>query len=155
MFVEGIQTIYYEKLGQGLWKSRLDGSDQIVVDSNNNDGSPSSVFSFSQDLRYVTRWTNYPVYSIRLFDSKLNSAQEVPVCESTGGIPLGRLSQSTNLVFYVPKDNTDKLMSYNLDTGVAKDLTNMIINVRVFAFYMLAPTWDGSKVYFYAEVSGN
>lgn len=153
MYVEGIQTIYYEKLGQGLWKSQLDGTDQIVVDANNNGGSPTSIFSFSQDLRYVTRWTNYPVYGIRLFDSRDSYAQEIPVPESLGGVPLGKLSHSTNLVFYVPKYNTDKLMVYNLDSDVENELTSMISKVQVIGFYMLAPTWDGSKVYFYADIS--
>jgi len=153
MYLEGIQTVYYEKLGQGLWKSHLDGSDQILVDANNNGGSPSSIFSFSQDLRYVIRWTNYPVYSVRLFDCIQNSAQEIPVHESLGGIPLGRLTQSSNMVFYVPKYSINKLMSYNLDTGVENELTGQIGNVQVIGFYILAPTWDGSKVYFYADVA--
>ena len=153
MYIEGTQTVYYERLGQGLWKSKLDGSDQIVVDENNNGGSPTSIFSFSQDLRYVIRWTNYPIYSVRLFDSILNTAQELPVYESIVGIPLGRLAQSSNLVFYIPKNNTNKLMTYNLDTGVEKELTSQISKVNIIGFYMLAPSWDGTKVYFYADIS--
>jgi hypothetical protein len=99
------------------------------------------------------RWTTYPVSSIRLFDLFNNSAQEVPVHESLGGIPLGRLTRSSNMFFYVPKYNINKLMSYNLDTGVENELTGQIGNVQVIGFYMLAPTWDGSKVYFYADVA--
>ena len=66
---------------------------------------------------------------------------------------MGRLTRSSNMVFYVPKHSINKLMSYNLDTCVENELTGQIGNVQVIGFYMLAPTWDGSKVYFYADVA--
>lgn len=153
MYIEGTSTVYYERLGQGLWKSQLDGSEQVLVDENNIGGNPNALFSFSQDLRHVMRWTTYPISSIRLFDRTLSSAQEIPVQESIGGMPLGRLAHGSNTMFYVPKDNAGKLMAYDLNTGVERVLTNQIGNVQVIGFYMLAPTWDGSKVFFYADIS--
>ncbi len=153
MYLEDPSILYYERLGQGLWKSKLDGTEQQSVDANNIGGNPNALFAFSHDLRYVVRWTTYPVSSIRIYDLVGSSASELPVQESFNGIPMGRLSQSSNVLYYVPINNANKLLSYNLTTGQSTDLAGQIIGVKFISFYMLAPTWDGSKVYFYAEIS--
>jgi hypothetical protein len=88
MYIENTSTVYYERLGNGLWKSQLDGSDQSIIDVNNNGGSPTSLFSFSHNLRYVIRLTHYPVFAIRIVDLLDASAIEYPMQESMSGSPL-------------------------------------------------------------------
>ncbi len=153
MYIEGIQTLYYERLGQGLWKSHLDGTFQDIVDGNNIGGNPNSLFSFSNDLRFVMRWTTYPVSSIRLFDFVENSAQELPVHKSLNGMPLGKLTHDSNMVFYVPKNSINKLMAYDLDTGENTVVLQSTNDLSISEFINIAPTWDGSKVYFYADIA--
>ena len=153
MYIENTSTVYYERLGNGLWKSQLDGSDQSIIDVNNNGGSPTSLFSFSHDLRYVIRWTNYPVFAIRIVDLLDASAIEYPVQESMNGSPLAELTRNNNLVIYVPKNSQNRLLSYNMDTKEEQVLTDQIIGTEIHRIHMLAPTWDGSKVYIYADIT--
>ncbi|MDY0337297.1 MAG: hypothetical protein RBQ69_05330, partial [Candidatus Cloacimonadaceae bacterium] len=153
MYIENTSTVYYERLGNGLWKSQLDGSDQSIIDVNNNGGSPTSLFSFSHNLRYVIRLTHYPVFAIRIVDLLDASAIEYPMQESMSGSPLAELIRNNNLVIYVPKNSQNRLLSYNMDTKEEQVLTDQIIGTDIHRIHMLAPTWDGSKVYFYAEIS--
>jgi hypothetical protein len=58
---------------------------------------------------------------------------------------------SVNKVFYVSPGSPEDLWVRDLDTGEGKKL--IATGIDVVKYYMLAPTWDGSKVYFYADIS--
>jgi hypothetical protein len=152
MYIESNQTIYYEKLGQGLWKSRLDGTEQAIVDENNIGGNPNSLFSFSNDLRYVLRWNSYPNTSIRLFNLLNNSANDLPAYSLGVEMPLGRFSTSNNYLFYIPKSNPKTVMIHNLSTGEECSLFENTNPWAVSEIHNIAPTWDGTQLYFYADV---
>jgi len=153
MYIEATQTLYFEKLGQGLWKSRLDGTSQELIDNNNRGADPNSLFSFSNDLCYVLRWNSYPNTSLRLFNLVDNSANDLPAYSLGYEMPLGRFSKSNNYLFYVPKNNPHTVMIYDLSTGEERDLFENITQGTISRFIYLAPTWDGSKLYFYANIS--
>ena len=142
--------VYYERAG--LFRSRLDGSDRTTVDNYGGSGEPYTMFSISNDQRYIVHKSNptYNNYFVRIFDKVCVSGVNIPVKNSPSYGLLGRLCKEANIVFYVSPGYPEKLHSYRLDTGEDTILNPNQVNIA--NTYIIAPTWDGSKVYFYADI---
>ncbi|MFA4958715.1 MAG: hypothetical protein WC535_02335, partial [Candidatus Cloacimonas sp.] len=142
--------VYYERAG--LFRSRLDGSDRTTVDNYGGSGEPYTMFSISNDQRYIVHKSNptYNNYFVRIFDKVCVSGVNLPVKNSPSYGLLGRLCKEANIVFYVSPGYPEKLHSYRLDTGEDTILNPNQVNIA--NTYIIAPTWDGSKVYFYADI---
>ena len=142
--------VYYERAG--LFRSRLDGSDRTTVDNYGGSGEPYTMFSISNDQRYIVHKSNptYNNYFVRIFDKVCASGVNIPVKNSPPYELLGRLCKEANIVFYVSPGYPEKLHSYRLDTGEDTILNPNQVNIA--NTYIIAPTWDGSKVYFYADI---
>ena len=142
--------VYYEKAG--LFRSRLDGSNRSVVDTQGGSSSPYTMFSMSQDQRYIVHTSNptYNNYFARIFDKTNISGVNYPIKEYSPYNFLGVMCTAVNKVFYVSPGNPEELWVRDLDTGEGKKL--IATGIDVVEYYMLAPTWDGSKVYFYANI---
>jgi len=142
--------VYYERAG--LFRSRLDGSDRTTVDNYGGSGEPYTMFSISNDQRYIVHKSNptYNNYFVRIFDKVCVSGVNLPVKNSPPYELLGRLCKEANIVFYVSPGYPEKLHSYRLDTGEDTILNPNQVNIA--NTYIIAPTWDGSKVYFYADI---
>lgn len=142
--------VYYERAG--LFRSRLDGSDRTTVDNYGGSGEPYTMFSISNDQRYIVHKSNptYNNYFVRIFDKVCVSGVNIPVKNSPSYKLLGRLCKEANIVFYVSPGYPEKLHSYRLDTGEDTILNPNQVNIA--NTYIIAPTWDGSKVYFYADI---
>ncbi|GAB1467663.1 hypothetical protein MASR2M64_03420 [Candidatus Cloacimonadota bacterium] len=147
MYMEGSGYLYYE--GNGFKRSRLDGSEITWI----GPGSglyPNAMVSFSYDLNYIVRWVYYPDSLIRCNDLADSTILNIQVHQGYSG-PLGRLSKNSNRIFYITPGKT--LCVYNLDTDTEQKLLVSTPNFIIDEFYMLSPTWDGSKVYFYCTFS--
>lgn len=142
--------VYYERAG--LFRSRLDGSDRTTVGNYGGSGEPYTMFSISNDQRYIVHKSNptYNNYFVRIFDKVCFSGVNLPVKNSPPYELLGRLCKEANIVFYVSPGYPEKLHSYRLDTGEDTILNPNQVNIA--NTYIIAPTWDGSKVYFYADI---
>ncbi len=142
--------VYYERAG--LFRSRLDGSDRTTVGNYGGSGEPYTMFSISNDQRYIVHKSNptYNNYFVRIFDKVCASGVNIPVKNSPSYGLLGRLCKEANIVFYVSPGYPEKLHSYRLDTGEDTILNPNQVNIA--NTYIIAPTWDGSKVYFYADI---
>jgi hypothetical protein len=142
--------VYYERAG--LFRSRLDGSDRTTVDNYGGSGEPYTMFSISNDQRYIVHKSNptYNNYFVRIFDKVCVSGVNIPVKNSPSYGLLGRLCKEANIVFYISPGYPEKLHSYRLDTGEDTILNPNQVNIA--NTYIIAPTWDGSKVYFYADI---
>jgi len=142
--------VYYERAG--LFRSRLDGSDRTTVDNYGGSGEPYTMFSISNDQRYIVHKSNptYNNYFVRIFDKVCVSGVNIPVKNSPSYKLLGRLCKEANIVFYISPGYPEKLHSYRLDTGEDTILNPNQVNIA--NTYIIAPTWDGSKVYFYADI---
>jgi len=142
--------VYYERAG--LFRSRLDGSDRTTVGNYGGSGEPYTMFSISNDQRYIVHKSNptYNNYFVRIFDKVCASGVNIPVKNSPPYELLGRLCKEANIVFYVSPGYPEKLHSYRLDTGEDTILNPNQVNIA--NTYIIAPTWDGSKVYFYADI---
>jgi hypothetical protein len=142
--------VYYERAG--LFRSRLDGSDRTTVDNYGGSGEPYTMFSISNDQRYIVHKSNptYNNYFVRIFDKVCASGVNIPVKNSPSYGLLGRLCKEANIVFYISPGYPEKLHSYRLDTGEDTILNPNQVNIA--NTYIIAPTWDGSKVYFYADI---
>jgi len=143
--------VYYERAG--LFRSRLDGSDRTTVDNYGGSGEPYTMFSISNDQRYIVHKSNptYNNYFVRIFDKVCVSGVNIPVKNSPSYGLLGRLCKEANIVFYISPGYPEKLHSYRLDTGEDTILNPNQVNIA--NTYIIAPTWDGSKVYFYADIA--
>lgn len=143
--------VYYERAG--LFRSRLDGSDRTTVDNYGGSGEPYTMFSISNDQRYIVHKSNptYNNYFVRIFDKVCASGVNIPVKNSPSYGLLGRLCKEANIVFYISPGYPEKLHSYRLDTGEDTILNPNQVNIA--NTYIIAPTWDGSKVYFYADIA--
>ena len=143
--------VYYERAG--LFRSRLDGSDRTTVDNYGGSGEPYTMFSISNDQRYIVHKSNptYNNYFVRIFDKVCVSGVNIPVKNSPSYKLLGRLCKEANIVFYISPGYPEKLHSYRLDTGEDTILNPNQVNIA--NTYIIAPTWDGSKVYFYADIA--
>lgn len=144
------EYVYYEKAG--LFRSRLDGSDRTTVDYQGGSGYPYTMFSISSDQRYIVHKSNptYNNYFVRIFDKVSASGVNLPVKNLSSLEFLGRLCQQANIVYYISPGYPEKLHSYRLDTGEDTILSPNLVNI--VSTYMIAPTWDGSKLYFYADI---
>jgi hypothetical protein len=150
-YSEAQDFVYYERIG--LHKSRLDGSDSSIVDNLAANITPYPMYAFSNDMQYVVRLRQLQPPVIRVFNLQTNTAVELPVIIGPQTYPLGALSRGTNDQFYVSPGN--KLCVYHLDTGEDTVILQSTSDLSISRFINIAPTWDGSKVYFYAEISVN
>lgn len=143
--------VYYEKAG--LFRSRLDGSSRSIVDTQGGSSSPYTMFSMSQDQRYIVHKSNptYNNFLIRIFDKNNVSGVNYPIKEYSPYNFLGVMCNAVNKVFYISPGYPEELWVRDLDTGEGRKLVAKGMNI--VECYMLAPTWDGSKVYFYAYIS--
>jgi hypothetical protein len=143
--------LFYERIG--LRKIRLDGTESITVDSMAANINPYTMFAISHDQQFVVRYhlrtLNNPL--IRCFNFATKTAVELPLAYRNSSNQLGRICHNNNRVFYV--NSVKQLCVYNLDTSTDTVLFQENNNRFIYRFLMLAPTWDGSKVYFYAEFS--
>ncbi|MFA5667386.1 MAG: hypothetical protein WC944_10400, partial [Candidatus Cloacimonadaceae bacterium] len=147
--------VYYEKAG--LFRSRLDGSDRSVVDTQGGSSSPYTMFSISQDQRYIVHKSNptYNNFSIRIFDKTNISGVNYPIKEYSPYNFLGVMCTSVNKVFYVSPGYPEKLNVYYPDTGEDTVILQNTNDLSISRFINIAPTWDGSKVYFFADIFTN
>jgi hypothetical protein len=148
-YSEAQDFVYYERIG--LHKSRLDGSDSSIVDNLAANITPYPMYAFSNDMQYVVRLRQLQPPVIRVFNLQTNTAVELPVIIGPQTYPLGALSRGTNDQFYVSPGN--KLCVYHLDTGEDTVILPGTSDLSISRFINIAPTWDGSKVYFYADIS--
>jgi len=147
-FSEAQDFVYYERIG--LHKSRLEGSDSSIVDNLAANITPYPMYAFSNDMQYVVRLRQLQPPVIRVFNLQTNTAVELPVIIGPQTYPLGALSRGTNDLFYVSPGN--KLCVYHLDTGEDTVILQSTSGLSISRFINIAPTWDGSKVYFYADI---
>lgn len=137
--------VYYERTR--LFRSRLDGSERSIVDKGGI-ASPYSMFSISKDHRYIAHLYTYD--SMRVFDKINEKGIDFHIkYYGFSNVFMGVMCQEVNKVFYV-SPGYEKLYVYDLDTGETKEL---IPPKGIGEYYMIAPTWDGSKVYFEATVA--
>ena len=151
LYIESTGCVIYE--GNGLTKMKLDGSDVVLIEYGGGSGFSNNIFSLSQDRQFVVRDGAYlpPNNTINVNDLNSGSTQVIYAAKGTSLYALGRLCRNVNRIFYVQPDN--KLCVYDLDTSTDTVLFQENNNRFIYSFYMLAPSWDGSKVYFYAEFS--
>ena len=145
--------VYYEKAG--LFRSRLDGSDRSVVDTQGGHASPYTMFSISQDRKYITHnYNTLSSYYIRVYDKIANSGTNILVKMGYGSYQyLGVMCISANIVYYIKPGYPEELHAYYLDSGNDLIVLQNSSNLSIVEFISIAPTWDGSKVYFYAYIS--
>jgi hypothetical protein len=144
--------VYYEK--RGVFRSKLDGSDRSTVDNRGGSTYPYTMFSISKDRRYIVHKSNpSSTYFIRIFDRDSESGIDLPVKEDGAYEFMGVLCKDVNRIFYVSPGYPEKLHVYNPDTGEDTVILQSTSDPSISRFINLAPTWDGSKVYFYAEIS--
>lgn len=136
--------VYYERTR--LFRSRLDGSERSIVDKGGI-ASPYSMFSISKDQRYIAHLYTYDY--MRVFDKINEKGIDFHIKTNGWKLFMGVMCQEVNRVFYVSPGYPDKFHVYDLDTGETKELIlpQEIVEIN---YEMIAPTWDGSKVYFYA-----
>ncbi len=148
--------VYYEKAG--IFRSKLDGSDRSTVDNQGGSSRPYSMFSISMDRRYITHNTNTITdYYIRVYDRSNENGTNLLVKNANFSYEyeyLGAMCKATNMIFYISPGYPEKLHAYYLDTGEDTVILQNTNDLSISRFINIAPTWDGSKVYFYAYVSG-
>jgi hypothetical protein len=64
---------------------------------------------------------------------------------------MGVMCNDINRIYYVSQGYPEKLWVRDIDSGESKILKPN--NIEILGIYMIAPTWDGSKVYLYAEIA--
>ncbi len=149
--------VYYENYG--LHRSKLDGSQYSIVDGSGSSYYPYSCYQFSGDGRHVLRFVDVGFNPrVRCYDLKDNTAVEFDAIVDVLSGPKAKMSMNANKVFYAkPRYGSDPfsstLVMYDLDTDTVLTLFDTIGDITIDSVVMLAPTWDGSKVYFYAELS--
>ena len=113
--------------------------------------SYKNMFETSTDQRYViTKYVqsaksygiaidlqNYARYELG-YVNEYYSRSPIKVCKDA------------NIVFYF---DDQQIYRYDLDTHQKSTVISPIANIEVLSVIMLAPTWDGSKVYFYADIA--
>jgi hypothetical protein len=143
--------VYYEKVG--VLRSRLDGSDLSTVDSGGGSAYPYTMFGMSKDQRYIVHKSNpSTTYYVRIFDRDSDSGIDFPVKNDGSSTFLGAMSKEADRIFYVSPGYPEQLHLYNLNTGEDTVILQSNDELSVTRFINIAPTWDGSKVYFYGEV---
>jgi len=137
-----------------VFRSRLDGSDRETVDDLGGCGMPYNMFSISNDQRYIVHCMlqSYNDYFVRIFDKVNSRGVNLPVKSLSLFRILGKLSQEANIIYYISPGYPEELWVRDLDTGEGRKLVAKGMNI--VECYMLAPTWDGSRVYFYANIPG-
>jgi len=151
-FSELENYVYYEKTG--LFRSKLNGSDRSAVDYQGGTANPYPMFSISKDQRYVVHLynTTYNNFYILVFDKDSESGTNLPVKSKFAFEFMGRMCKEANMVFYISPGYPEKLRAYTLDTGEDRVVFQNSNNISIEQFILIAPTWDGSKVYFYADI---
>lgn len=151
------EYVYYENYG--MHRNKLDGSDYSIVDGSGTSYLPYSCYQFSSDGRYALRFVDFGFLPrIRCYDLQDNTAVEFDAIIDILSGPKAKLSMNSNKVFYAkPRYGADpsgsKLAMYDLDTNTDYVIFDTIGDITLQSVVLLAPTWDGSKIYFYAELS--
>ncbi len=150
LYNEADKFVIYE--GDGLKRMKIDGTDVALIEYGGGSGFSNTIFSLSHDKRFVVRDGAYLSQnnSINVNDLITGSKQVIPAANGPGIYALGKLSRTANHLFYVKPDNT--LCVYNLDTSTNTVLFTSTSSRSIYRFNTVAPSWDGSKVYFDAEI---
>ncbi len=145
--------VYYEKAG--VFRSKLDGSDRGTVDTQGGHAYPYTMFSVSQNLNYIIHnYNTLSSYYLRVFDKASSSGINIPVKMGYGSYQyLGVMCNSVNVIYYISPGSPEELHAYFLDTGEDTVVLQSTSSLSISEFINIAPTWDGSKVYFYAYIS--
>ncbi len=147
-YSETEEFVYYE--GINIKRSRLDGNELSLV-STGGSMYPYSTFGVSSDNRYIIHvWDEYPTLDLKCHDKLTGNSVRFPIKASLNNGYIAKICKDANIVYYAESGYPDKLKVYNLDTGIGLQLVNHNIKSTI---YSIAPTWDGSKVYFYADVA--
>lgn len=111
--------------------------------------SYKNIFKTSADQRYlITKYIQSAKSYAIAIDLQDYSHYELGYVNDHSKNPI-KVCDSVNLIYYMDKENIYK---YDLETHTKSKIFGSSANVYVDRIYMLAPTWDGSKVYFYAEI---
>ena len=147
-YSESEDFVYYE--GINIKRSRLDGSELSLV-STGGSMYPYSTFGVSSDNRYIIHvWDEYPTLDLKCHDKQTGNSVRFPIKASLDHGYIAKICKDANIVYYAEPEYPDKLKAYNLDTGI--DMQLLQDNI-IATIYNIAPTWDGSKVYFYADIA--
>ena len=113
--------------------------------------SYKNMFETSSDQRYIlTRYKqSTSSYAIAIDLNDFTQYELGKIYEHISSNPI-KACKDTNLVFFRDEDHIYK---YDLDTHTKSLVIGPSDNLGVGRIIMHTPTWDGSKVYFYAEIS--
>jgi hypothetical protein len=150
-YSESEDYVYYEKAG--LFRSKLDGSNRTTVDNQGGSSYPYTMFSASKDERYIAHLYQADEFYMRVFDKTSGSGVNLPVTELYPNEFLGVMCKDSNRIFYVDSQESQKLCTFNPSTGENRVLLENSENIYIIRFRDIAPTWDGSKVFFCANIS--
>ncbi len=150
-YSESEDFVYYE--GVNVKRSRLDGGELSLV-STGGSMYPYSTFGVSSDNRYIIHvWDEYPTLDLKCHDKQTGNSVRFPIKASLDHGYIAKICKDANIVFYAEPGYPDKLKAYNLDTRIDFSLLKENGSIALFTVYSIAPTWDGTKLYFYADVS--
>jgi len=143
--------IYYE--GINVKRSRLDGSDLSLV-STGGSMYPYSTFDVSSDNRHIVHVLDqYPTLDLKCYDKLTDNSVRFPVKAALDFGYVAKISKDTNLVYFASPGYIEELHAYYLDTGENRNVSIDTGNFTMSRFINIAPSWDGSVVYFYAYIS--
>jgi len=113
--------------------------------------SYKNMFETSSDQRYIlTRYKqSTSSYAIAIDLNDFTQYELGKIYEHISSNPI-KACKDTNLVFFRDEDHIYK---YDLDTHIKSIVIGPSDNLGVGRIIMHTPTWDGSKVYFYADIS--
>lgn len=113
--------------------------------------SYKNMFETSADQRYIlTRYKQSSSYYAIAIDLSDFSQHELGmIYEHSSSNPI-KACKDTNLVYFRDENN---VYLYDLNNNTKSTVIGPGNDVGVFSIYMHAPTWDGSKIYFYADIS--
>lgn len=113
--------------------------------------SYKNMFETSTDQRYlITKYVqSAKSYAIAINLNDYERYELGYVNEHHSRSPI-KVCQEANIVFYF---DDQRIFSYDLDTHQKSTIIGPNAEVDVFSVIMIAPAWDGSKVYFYADIA--
>ena len=143
--------VYYE--GINVKRSRLDGSELSVI-SLGGSMYPYSAFDISTDMKYIIHiWDEYPTLDLKCYNKFTGISVQFPVTSAIDKVYLARICRDVNIVYYVSPGYPEKLHVYYPDTGEDTVILQSTSDLSISRFINIAPTWDGSKVYFRADIA--
>jgi len=138
--------LYYDG-NQGLFSVGLDGTNNTQIKPEG--GYASHRYGLTSDQRYLVRARG----CLTITDLITGYQTSIETGEDYSGNTLYALNMSNNFVFYTTIFG--EIFIYDIDNRVAIPVLQGISGYAVNHIYMLAPTWDGTKVYFYCEMERN